>query len=380
MPQVHIKLDKDLHDELKTTAGEYNYSIQEFTEKVLNLAVKEPEALFSAGYNKKNRKSVFTFIDLFAGIGGIRIASQKAGGECVYSVEWDRWCQKTYFENFGEMPEGDINNIPLSEIPDHDMLTAGFPCQPFSIAGVSKKLSLGMEHGFKDKTQGTLFFRIAEILEHKKPIAFMLENVKHLYNHDRGNTFKVIKGTLEELGYTLRYEVLDSINYVPQHRERLFIMGFRKDIFGDEPDFKFPAPPKNKPTMSAILEKKVDSKYILSDKLWNYLQDYAEKHRKKGNGFGYGLVDGKSTARTLSARYYKDGSEILVKVPRSNPRRLTPFECAKLMGYEDGFNIPVSDTQAYKQFGNSVVVPVVEAVMKELIKTCKPHLNSTARN
>lgn len=373
MAQIHIKLSEDAHKKLRKKAKEYNYSIQEFAEKVLDFAVREPETLFSASCHSSNGKnSLFTFIDLFAGIGGIRLAFEGNGGHCVFSCEWDSWSQKTYFENFGEIPEGDINKIDLNEIPDHDILTAGFPCQPFSIAGVSKKKSLGKAHGFKDETQGTLFFRIAEILDKKRPKAFMLENVKNLKSHDSGNTYKVIEGTLRELKYHVFADVIDAANYVPQHRERLFIVGFDKKIFSDTPSFSFPVPPKKRVVLGSILEKKIDTKYVLSDHLWQYLQDYAEKHRQKGNGFGFGLFDGNSVARTLSARYYKDGSEILIKRNGSTPRRLTPRECARLMGFKDDFKIPVSDTQAYRQFGNSVVVPVVSSVASELISTCKP--------
>ncbi len=369
MAQIHIKLDDKTHKKLHKKAKEYNYSIQEFVEKYLMKAAEDSEPLFAYRGNP-NEDHKFTFIDLFAGIGGIRKAFEEHGGRCVFSSEWDSWCQKTYFENFGEMPHGDINKIKPGEVPDHDILAAGFPCQPFSIAGVSKKKSLGKEHGFKDEAQGTLFFRIAEIIEAKKPKAFMLENVKNLKSHDGGNTFRVIEGTLKELGYHIFARVLDAAPYVPQHRERLFIVGFDKKIFRKEPEFEFPAPPKKKPALSSILQRKVERKYILSDHLWKYLQDYAEKHRQKGNGFGYGLFEGKDIARTLSARYYKDGSEILIRVPDSNPRRLTPRECARLMGYDDDFKIPVSDTQAYKQFGNSVAVPVVSAVAKNLVNAC----------
>jgi DNA (cytosine-5)-methyltransferase 1 len=375
MPQIHTKLDSKTHKKLQKRAKDYGYSLQEFIERTL-MKVAEDEQLYFA-YRVpacENRDYKFSFIDLFAGIGGIRQAFEAHGGQCVFSSEWDSWCRKTYFENFGEMPHGDINEIKPKEVCDHDILTAGFPCQPFSIAGVSKKKSLGREHGFKDKAQGTLFFRIAEILEAKRPKAFMLENVKNLRSHDGGNTFKVIEGTLKELGYHVFSDVIDAAYYVPQHRERLFIVGFDRKVFREIPDFTFPATPKKKFTLNRILEKRVDRKYILSDHLWQYLQDYAEKHRQKGNGFGYGLFDGSSIARTLSARYYKDGSEILIKVPGSNPRRLTPRECARLMGYDDSFKIPVSDTQAYKQFGNSVAVPVVSAVAEILVATCLPFL------
>jgi DNA (cytosine-5)-methyltransferase 1 len=375
MAQIHIKLNDKTHKKLRQKAKDYNYSIQELVEKYLMMVAEDSEPLFA--YNRPDqdkRDYKFTFIDLFAGIGGIRKAFEKHGGSCVFSSEWDSWCQKTYFENFGEIPHGDICKIKPEEVPAHDILTAGFPCQPFSIAGVSKKKSLGREHGFKDEAQGTLFFRIAEILEKKRPKAFMLENVKNLKSHDGGNTFRVIEGSLKELDYHVFSQVIDASAYVPQHRERLFIVGFDKKVFRDEPDFVFPVPPRKKPTLGRVLEKKVDRKYVLSDHLWKYLQDYAEKHRQKGNGFGYGLFEGKDIARTLSARYYKDGSEILIKVPNSNPRRLTPRECARLMGYDDKFIIPVSDTQAYKQFGNSVAVPVVSAVAERLVAACLPYL------
>jgi DNA (cytosine-5)-methyltransferase 1 len=377
MAQIHIKLDEKTHKKLRQKAKQYNYSIQEFVEKSLMMVAEDSEPLFAfRNPNRENEDYKFTFIDLFAGIGGIRKAFEEQGGKCVFSSEWDSWCQKTYFENFGEMPHGDITKIKPEEVPDHDILTAGFPCQPFSIAGVSKKKSLGREHGFKDEAQGTLFFRIAEILEKKRPKAFMLENVKNLRSHDGGNTFRVIEGTLRELGYHVFSEVIDAAHYVPQHRERLFIVGFDRKVFKETPEFTFPAPPKKKVTLSRILEKKTDRKYVLSDHLWQYLKDYAEKHRQKGNGFGYGLFDGNDVARTLSARYYKDGSEILIKVPGLNPRRLTPRECARLMGYDDSFRIPVSDTQAYKQFGNSVAVPVVAAVAGVLVDTCLPVLST----
>jgi DNA (cytosine-5)-methyltransferase 1 len=368
MPQIHTKLDSKTHKKLQKKARNYGYSLQEFIERTL-MKVAEDEQLYFAykAPEHKNRDYKFRFIDLFAGIGGIRQAFEEHGGHCVFSSEWDNWCRKTYFENFGEMPHGDINEIKPKEVSDHDILTAGFPCQPFSIAGVSKKKSLGREHGFKDKAQGTLFFRIAEILEIKRPKAFMLENVKNLRSHDGGNTFRVIEGTLKELGYHVFSDVIDAAYYVPQHRERLFIVGFDRKVFRDIPDFTFPAPPRKKFTLNRILEKRVDSKYILSDHLWQYLQNYAEKHRQKGNGFGYGLFDGSSVARTLSARYYKDGSEILIKVPSSNPRRLTPRECARLMGFPDSFKIPVSDSQAYRLFGTSSVVPVVKSIAELIV-------------
>lgn len=309
----------------------------------------------------------FTFIDLFAGIGGIRLAYQQLGGRCVFSSEWDKHAKITYERNFGELPFGDIRNIKESEIPDHDILLAGFPCQPFSIAGVSKKNALGKEHGFKDLTQGTLFFDIARILDAKRPKAFMLENVKNLKSHDKGNTFRIITDTLTELNYHLTYKVLDSKLFVPQHRERIIITGIRNDIISRPPDLEAIELTGQNFNLASILEENVDTKYTLSDHLWQYLQDYANKHKLKGNGFGFGLADINGISRTLSARYYKDGSEILIPQSGKNPRRLTPRECARLQGFPDRYRIPVSDTQAYKQFGNSVTVPLIYAVGKKLI-------------
>jgi DNA (cytosine-5)-methyltransferase 1 len=307
---------------------------------------------------------MFTFIDLFCGIGGMRIAFERAGGKCIFSSDWDKKAQETYEANFGEKPVGDIRSVSSEDIPDHDILLAGFPCQPFSIAGVSKKKSLGRTHGFSDQTQGTLFFEIARILNDKRPRAFLLENVKNLRTHDKRRTFRVIMDVLEkELGYTVYDAVLDAKGLVPQHRERVYIVGFREPI-----EFEFPELPSEGPPIRTILEPEVDDKYTLSDKLWAYLQAYAEKHRKKGNGFGYGLVNLNGYSRTLSARYYKDGSEILIPQEGKNPRRLTPRECARLQGFPDTFKIVVSDTAAYKQFGNSVAVPVVEAIAKQMVK------------
>lgn len=315
----------------------------------------------------------FTFIDLFAGMGGFRLAMQAQGGKCVFSSEWNKYAQKTYFANFGEMPFGDITKQTTKNyIPkEFDVLCAGFPCQPFSIAGVSKKKSLGRETGFKDKTQGTLFFDVADIISRHRPKAFYLENVKNLTSHDKGNTFKVICETLEELNYSVYYQVMDGQTYVPQHRERIMIVGFDRNRFKGEERFSFPEQHEATCTIKEILDSNVDSKYTLSDKLWQYLQAYAEKHRAKGNGFGYGLVDLNGITRTLSARYYKDGSEILIPQGKNmNPRRLSPRECARLMGYPDTYRIDqVSDVQVYRQCGNSVVVPLVTAVSEQIIKT-----------
>ena len=311
----------------------------------------------------------FKFIDLFAGIGGFRLAMQNLGGKCVFSSEWNNFAKKTYEANFGEVPFGDITQISEKSIPDHDILLGGFPCQPFSIAGVSKKNALGRKHGFLDETQGTLFFDIARIIEHKKPKAFMLENVKNLISHDKGNTFRVIKNTLQELGYSVHFQVLNGKHFVPQNRERILIVGFRKEIFNGKENFNFPKLPEPNSAIREILQEEIDPKYTLSDKLWNYLQDYAAKHKAKGNGFGFGLTDLNGISRTISARYYKDGSEILIPQNGINPRRLTPRECARLQGFPDNFEIPVSDNQAYKQFGNSVTVPLIQAVGKQLIKS-----------
>lgn len=313
----------------------------------------------------------FSFIDLFAGIGGLRLAFQNLGGKCVFTSEWDPFSKKTYETNFGEVPFGDITKIPEKNIPDHDVLLAGFPCQPFSIAGVSKKNALGRAHGFLDETQGTLFFDVARIIKYKKPKAFLLENVKNLVSHDKGNTFRVIKETLTELGYSLHYRVLDGKHFVPQHRERIIIVGFRNSVFKGSEKFEFPKMEDTKFAIKDILEKQVDSKYTLSDHLWKYLQDYAIKHKAKGNGFGFGLTDLNGISRTMSARYYKDGAEILIPQKGKNPRRLTPRECARLQGFPDTFIIPVSDNQAYKQFGNSVVTPLMQAVGSSLIKELK---------
>ncbi len=369
---------------------------------------------------RNNRKTSFRFIDLFAGIGGIRRGFEAIGGECVFTSEWDKYAIQTYKANFYSDPENhvfneDIRDVTLSNrpdisedkayrhiekvVPDHDVLLAGFPCQPFSLAGVSKKNSLGRSHGFECKTQGTLFFDVARIIKAKQPAAFLLENVKNLKSHDKGRTFEVIIETLEELGYWIADmdscgaddpKIIDGQHFVPQHRERIVLVGFRKDL-GVHNGFTLKGIkryfPKDRPLFSDILDEDVNEKYILTPRLWEYLYEYAKKHQAKGNGFGYGLVnpdDPNAIARTLSARYHKDGSEILIdrgwdmelgekdfwnrENQKRRPRRLTPRECARLMGFdrpgESSFVIPVSDTQAYRQFGNSVVVPVFEAVAK----------------
>ncbi len=326
---------------------------------------------------KEMHSSHFTFIDLFAGIGGMRRGFEAAGGQCVFTSEWDNYARKTYETNFhvADHPfAGDITQVAATEIPDHDVLVAGFPCQPFSIAGVSKNNALGREHGFRHLTQGTLFFDVARIIEAKRPAAFLLENVRNLATHDRGRTLQTILGTLrDDLGYSVKYRVIDAAARVPQHRERIYIVGFQEGWRADT--FEFPELGTRRVPLRAILEPDVLAKYTLTPHLWNYLQRYAEKHRTAGNGFGFGLISKKNLSdpdtvcRTLSARYYKDGSEILIEQNRDEPpRRLTPRECARLMGFPDSFQIPVSDTRAYKQFGNSVVVPIVEAVAHEIDK------------
>jgi DNA (cytosine-5)-methyltransferase 1 len=340
----------------------------------------------------------FRFIDLFAGIGGIRTAFEAIGGHCVFTSEWDSYAQKTYAENNrdGHPIHGDITQVRAEDVPDHDMLLAGFPCQPFSIAGVSKKNALGRAHGFKDETQGTLFFDICRIIEKKQPRAFLLENVKNLTSHDKGRTFDVIRrALLDDLGYHIHCRVIDGAHFVPQHRERILIAGFRESDEAAAFDWNaLPLPAKGGKTLRDILhrtdgtepelpwdegkyfdhaKKRVLAKYTLTDHLWTYLQNYAAKHRAAGNGFGFGLVGPDNIARTLSARYYKDGSEILIdQGKRKSPRRLTPRECARLMGFPDTFRIPVSDTRAYKQFGNSVVVDV----MHHAAKLMQPILNA----
>ena len=361
------------------------------------LIVDELHRLIDLSVVSKPKLPEFDFIDLFAGIGGMRMGFESAGGHCVFTSEWNKFSRQTYRENFGCDHEifGDITQVEVDEIPRHDVLLAGFPCQPFSIAGVSKKNALGQKHGFECKTQGTLFFDVARILKSHKPVAFLLENVKNLKSHDKGRTFRIICETLDELGYYYDYRVVDAKGYVPQHRERVFIAGFIKDTGFSFDDIDF-IPAEQGPKMSAILhpedgteeddppytegsKAKVASKYTLSEHLWTYLQNYAEKHKKKGNGFGFGLVGREDVARTLSARYYKDGSEILIKQNRKRPRRLTPRECARLMGFDRPsakFEIKVSDTQAYQQFGNAVVVPVVEAIARHM----KPHIKKIKRD
>ena len=332
--------------------------------------VREDSPLYYVNGTSTDRQ--LRFIDLFCGIGGFRIAFERAGGRCVFSSDYDKFSQQTYEANFGERPYGDIHNVAVADIPSHDILCGGFPCQPFSIAGVSKKLSLGRKHGFEDIKQGNLFFSIADIIDFHRPAAFVLENVKNLKGHDGGKTFEIIYRTLTEaLGYTVYHKIIDAQSVVPQHRERIFLVGFRENRY-----FEFPHFPASGPKLASILEPKPEPKYTLSDHLWDYLQNYAAKHRAAGNGFGFGLVTKNDIARTLSARYHKDGSEILIEQSSGRiPRRLTPRECARLMGYPESFKIVVSDTQAYRQFGNSVVVPVVERIAQSVFATLRRPAN-----
>lgn len=397
------------------------------------LSHNEHQLLESLLPKKVGGRRTFTFIDLFAGIGGIRKGFEAIGGECLFTSEWNKYAVRTYKANHYNDPHRhhfnlDIRSVTLSDrpgvseeeayrhidshVPDHDVLLAGFPCQPFSLAGVSKKNSLGRKHGFECETQGTLFFDVARIIAAKRPVAFLLENVKNLKSHDKGKTFRVICETLDELGYEIADadatggtdpKIIDAARFLPQHRERIVLVGFRRDLdvhqgFSLKQISKYQ--PKERPSFGDILDKQVDSKYILTPKLWEYLYRYAQKHREKGNGFGFGLTRPDSVARTLSARYHKDGSEILVdrgfsdkldfndeRNQKNRPRRLTPQECARLMGFdrpgESNFVIPVSDTQAYRQFGNSVAVPVFEAVARmmksRILKAKEKKANQTAQ-
>lgn len=345
-----------------------------------NSKVREPLAIYgelplqeSPFPSPKNPK--FKFVDLFAGIGGFRIAFQNAGGECVFTSEWDKFAKKTYERNFGDTPYGDITKINECDIPDHDVLCAGFPCQPFSLAGVSKKNSLGRKHGFDDETQGTLFFDVKRIIAEKRPKAFMLENVKNLLSHDKGMTFEVIRKTLQdELGYVVQWKVVNGGNWVPQRRERIFIVGFDPDqILVDREDIVIPEGPSSDysyPELKSIIGKSVEG-HTLGPGTWDTLERHKANHAKKGNGFGYGLhlmpIQEGAYTRTISARYHKDGAEVLIEQPGLRPRRLTVPEAMQLQGYDpEKFIFPVSNTQAYRQIGNSVVVPAIAACAKEI--------------
>jgi len=365
-------------------------SQQKFLQHLLIREMERSNVQIDLFNEARERSSVyrnlpFKFIDLFAGVGGFRCGMTALGGQCIFTSEWDKYSSRTYQTWYSDdhIHTGDIRDInPAIDIPDHDVLCAGFPCQPFSLAGVSKKQSLGRAHGFDDEKQGNLFFSIMDIVDAKRPPVLILENVKNLRSHDKGNTWQVITQNLSNRNYSVYTEVVDARQWVPQHRERIFIVCFDNDVFHqlDQGLFSFPEKSTTShPNLDTILATNApDPKYMLSDKLWNYLQDYAEKHRQKGNGFGFGLFDGSDVARTLSARYHKDGSEILIKQKKwKNPRRLTPDEARQLMGFteryskmfghENGFPQVVSDTQAYRQFGNAVVPLVVEAVGRSIV-------------
>jgi DNA (cytosine-5)-methyltransferase 1 len=361
-------------------------SQQEFLVSVLEQVCDKTDPqlpLFPPAYHplKQAAQIPFSFVDLFSGIGGFRIPLADIGGSCVFSSEIDTYAKKTYKAWFGEMPSGDITKIRASDIPNHEILAAGFPCQPFSLAGVSKKKSLGHPHGFDCEIQGTLFFNVASIIEIKRPPIVLLENVKNLRSHDGGRTWRVINDTLKALEYTVFSKVIDAADYVPQHRERIYLVCFDNRVFGEDVEFKFPDKPEYKrPKLADILEPDPDPKYTLSDHLWKYLQDYAARHRAKGNGFGFGLAKTDSVTRTLSARYYKDGSEILVPQAGKNPRRLTPGECARLMGFPKDLPIVVSDTQAYRQFGNAIVPKVAESVVRQILQHLSAYVASRKVN
>ena len=357
---------------------------EKYLKDLLKRASKQSPATLSNETNHKKEDPRFTFIDLFAGIGGFHLGMRVNGGVCVFANEWDKFSAQTYkaWTGCNVLTTTDIRDLDYgSIIPTHDILCAGFPCQPFSIAGVSKKNSLGRKHGFQDVDQGNLFFAICDIVSEKRPPILLLENVKNLKSHDKGKTWKIIQESINSLNYELKFEIVDAQSWVPQHRERIFMVCFDRAKFtkSEIEAFAFPERPKKKQKLESILEKNPDKKYMLSDNLWLYLQDYAKKHQAAGNGFGFGLVGAGDISRTMSARYYKDGSEILVKQPYwRNPRRLTPFEASRLMGFNSrmakhaghktGFPQVVSDMQAYKQFGNSVCPLVVEAIGKEIVK------------
>ncbi len=361
-----IQIEEQLCDEIRSAAQTNQVSSEVFVKNLLNqyrMNVEKTNKLYF-----KSKK--YSFIDLFAGIGGTRLGFENSGCVCVYSNEYNTKAKMTYLSNFGEVPDDDITAVDENNIPDHDILVGGFPCQPFSIAGVSKKKSLGRPTGFEDKTQGTLFFDVCRILKAKRPKAFMLENVKNLLSHDKGRTFRVIQESLEELDYDFYFQVIDGQLYVPQHRERIIIVGFDKRRYSNlDINFAFNLNPVfPKPALKDILEKSVPSKYTLTDHLWEYLQRRAVTQKEKGNGFGFGLANPDGISHTLSARYYKDGAEILIPQENNNPRRLTPRECARLQGFPDSYQIPVSDTTAYHQFGNSVVVPLISDVARLIIE------------
>ena len=374
-----LQTDHPAFKEIKIFS-QFKYLEQNIIREKDNLYQTTMEHLFSDIPYPPPKENNFTFIDLFAGIGGFRLAFQKAGGRCLFSSEWDKFAKQTYAANFGEVPYGDIQRIDKKDIPQHDILCAGFPCQPFSLAGVSKKNSLGRKHGFEDETQGTLFFDIKEILQHKRPKAFMLENVKNLVSHDKGQTFEVIRQTLEDqLGYIINWKIVDGAKWVPQHRERIFIIGYDPNqvnitkeeiIIPDKPSTGY-----RYLQLKDIIKAGVED-YTVGQGTWETLKRHKAHHAKIGNGFGYSMINmpvaSDCITRTISARYHKDGAEILIEQNGDRPRRLTISEAMQLQGYDpDKFVFPVSKTQAYRQIGNSVVVPAVTECAMEIASVLK---------
>lgn len=326
--------------------------------KKLDFSTILPPSPFQGG-----TENLFTFIDLFAGIGGFRLAMQASGGNCVFSSEWDKDAQKTYYANFGEYPEGDITKINERNIPDHDILCAGFPCQPFSLAGVSARRFLDTAHGFSCKTQGTLFFDVARIIQEKRPKVIFLENVKNLISHDKGNTFKVIENTIKKLGYSFSYSIINAESYVPQKRVRCYMVCLRDT---DE-KFNFPENNGEPLPLKSILENNVDKQFTISAKLWAGHQRRTANNLARGVGFTAFCADLNKPSNTIVARYGKDGKECLIPQKSGNPRMLTPRECARLQGFPEEYIIPVAKTVAYRQFGNSVALPVIKDITTKII-------------
>jgi DNA (cytosine-5)-methyltransferase 1 len=339
------------------------------------------------------KKANFSFIDLFAGIGGFHLGLEKIGGECVYASEWDKYAGSTYKSWYPNtrVDSRDIRKIDISrDIPKHDVLAGGFPCQPFSLAGVSKKNSMGLKHGFDDAKQGNIFLQICKIVKIHQPKVVFLENVKNLVSHDRGQTWMTIQKKLDKLDYEVRWNIIDANSWVPQHRERIYIVAFRRKTFTKKEieSFKFPRIKKQGPILRDVLDLKPMKKYMLTDNLWAYLLAYSKKHKSLGNGFGFTIASPAGQSRTLSARYYKDGSEILIKQKGwRNPRRISPGEAARLMGFDgtwgkklgNGFPQVVSDTQAYRQFGNAVCPHVVRAIGSEIAQVLLARKARTSR-
>lgn len=360
MKVVSTKLNEYLYSKLKEYSNVENKPISDCLFEAVAMFVNQLEDVPTEPHR-------FTFIDLCAGIGGMRLAFEKHGGKCVFASEIDRYCQRTYYENFGEFPKGDIRKIDIDDIPEHDILLASPPCQPFSKAGISKRNSLGIDTGFEDETSGTIFFDICRIIKAKRPKAILMENVKNLKFHDGGRTWEIIEQSLKDLEYEVYAEIINGKGFVPQSRERIFIVCFDKRRY-DDVSFDFDCITSNdKKVLRDILDDDVPAKYTLSDKRWMYLQNYKEQLKEKKTGFGYSIADLDGSTRTLTSRYHIDGAEILIPQD-GNPRKLTPRECARLQGFPDSFKIVVSDTQAYRQFGNAVIVPQVSAIAEKIVE------------